>query len=468
MPDAVSREVPDDPESLLGRLRRGRGDAVRELLQQPADVAADTLVACLCTPADLAPHVRGYAELVLSVQPDLRPWFEWIERLGPDADDATLVYVFNLLGELAQRGHLAADAFLRRYLLHGLHWQSALGQFLSPQLQLDAAAWRTILPRVGDDDLRLHMADRQESAPWEELAATEPRVRRMLDLLRSDRDPQRDVHAWSRENYAHAPSSQRRWKVLESLWRADPQAAAPLLFDGLWDATPAYRERCVERCDLSWPGVRARLEGLAAEPGSRVAELARRRLAASPAAATGACPTTTIERLPHPPTERDIADLAALLADAVADGAAVSFLQPLAVDEAAAWWRQTLTNRGNVVLVARANGRIVGSVQLHPAWAPNQPHRGDVAKLLVHREHRRAGLGAQLMRAIEAEARTAGRWLLVLDCRAGGPAERLYERLGWVRVGAIPDYAIDADRKARHATVVFYRDLRRDGGTHGG
>jgi GNAT superfamily N-acetyltransferase len=172
---------------------------------------------------------------------------------------------------------------------------------------------------------------------------------------------------------------------------------------------------------------------------------------------------TTIERLPHPPTELDVADLAALLADAVAEGAAVSFLQPLAVDEAAAWWRQTLTNRGNVVLVARANGRIVGSVQLHPAWAPNQPHRGDVAKLLVHREHRRAGLGAQLMRAIEDEARTAGRWLLVLDCRAGGPAERLYERLGWVRVGAIPDYAIDADRQARHATVVFYRDLRRGG-----
>lgn len=274
--------------------------------------------------------------------------------------------------------------------------------------------------------------------------------------------------AWSRENYAHAPSSQRRWKVLESLLHDDPQAAAPLLFDGLWDAPPAYRERCVERCDLSWPGVRARLEALAAEQRSRVAELARCRLAASSVAATGTSLTTMSERLPHPPTERDVTDLAALLADAVADGAAVSFLQPLAVDEAAAWWRQTLTNRGTVVLVARANGRIVGSVQLHPAWAPNQPHRGDVAKLLVHREHRRAGLGAQLMRAIEAEARTAGRWLLVLDCRAGGPAERLYERLGWVRVGAIPDYAIDADRKARHATVVFYRDLRSDGGTHGG
>lgn len=176
---------------------------------------------------------------------------------------------------------------------------------------------------------------------------------------------------------------------------------------------------------------------------------------------------TTIERLPHPPTERDVADLAALLVDAVDDGAAVSFLQPFAANEAAAWWRQTLSNRGNIVLVARANGRIVGSVQLHPAWAPNQPHRADVAKLLVHRDQRRAGLGAQLMRAIEAEAAAAGRWLLVLDCRAGGAAERLYARLGWVRVGAIPDYAIDADRQGRHATVVFYRDLRGGGGTGG-
>lgn len=288
MPDAVSRELQDDPESLLGRLRRGRGDAVRELLQQPADAAAGTILACLCTPADLAPHVCGYAELVLSVQPDLRPWLEWIERLGHDADDATLVYVFNLLGELAQRGHVAADAFLRRYLLHGRHWQSALGQFLSPQLQLDAAAWQTILPRVADDDLRLHMAGRLESATWAELAVTNPRVRRMLDLLRAERDRQRAMYAWSRENYTHAASSQLRWKVLESLLHDDPQAAAPLLFDGLWDATPAYRERCVELCDLTWPGARARLEVLAADQGSRVARLARCRLAESPAAAMGA------------------------------------------------------------------------------------------------------------------------------------------------------------------------------------
>lgn len=172
---------------------------------------------------------------------------------------------------------------------------------------------------------------------------------------------------------------------------------------------------------------------------------------------------TTIERLSSPPAERDVADLAALIVDAVADGAAVSFLQPLTHEQAVAWWQKTLTPNGNTVLVARAGGCIVGSVQLHPAWAPNQPHRADIAKLLVHRSHRRAGLGAQLMRAIEAEAKAQGRWLLVLDCRAGGPAERLYERLGWVRVGAIPDYAIDADRAGRHATVVFYRDLRVSG-----
>ncbi|MBL8735162.1 MAG: GNAT family N-acetyltransferase, partial [Planctomycetes bacterium] len=98
---------------------------------------------------------------------------------------------------------------------------------------------------------------------------------------------------------------------------------------------------------------------------------------------------TTIERLSSPPAERDVADLAALLVEAVADGAAVSFLQPLTHEQATSWWQRTSSPNGNTVLVARDGGRIVGTVQLHPAWAPNQPHRADIAKLLVHRSHRR-------------------------------------------------------------------------------
>jgi acetyltransferase len=168
-----------------------------------------------------------------------------------------------------------------------------------------------------------------------------------------------------------------------------------------------------------------------------------------------------IERLAPPPREQDVRALAELLVDAVDSGAAVSFVAPLTLQRAQAWWRDTLAavQRGAVVLVARAGAEIVGSVQLHPAWAPNQPHRADVAKLLVHRRARRTGVGTRLMAAVEDEALRAGLRLLVLDTRQGSAAEALYRRLGWREVGVIPDYALDPDGAALHATVVFYKRL---------
>ena len=117
-------------------------------------------------------------------------------------------------------------------------------------------------------------------------------------------------------------------------------------------------------------------------------------------------PTHTIERLEAPVTDNDLRDLARLLVDAVDAGAAVSFLAPLTMERAETWWRQTIAgaDRRAVVLVARDGGQIVGTVQLHPAWAPNQPHRAEVVKLLVHRRSRRMGLGARLMHAVEDAA----------------------------------------------------------------
>lgn len=174
-------------------------------------------------------------------------------------------------------------------------------------------------------------------------------------------------------------------------------------------------------------------------------------------AATGAI----VERLALPASERDLRDLAALLVDAVESGAAVSFVQPLPVARALQWWRDTTAAAGarTVFLVARDAAGIVGTVQLQPAWAPNQPHRAEVVKLLVHRRAQRAGLGALLMQAIERAAREQGFRLLTLDARAGGPAERLYRRLGWTVVGTIPRFAVDADGRGLHATVVFYKEL---------
>jgi ribosomal protein S18 acetylase RimI-like enzyme len=167
-----------------------------------------------------------------------------------------------------------------------------------------------------------------------------------------------------------------------------------------------------------------------------------------------------IERLSTPVSEADLRSLAMLLVDAVESGAAVSFLT---VTEAQAldWWRKQFgaPASGSIVLVARDDQGIVGSVQLHPSWAPNQPHRADVAKLIVHRRARRRGLGAEMMAAVEREAANAGYRLLVLDSKRGDAGERLYRRLGWNVVGTIPRYALDTDGRTPHDTVLFYKEL---------
>lgn len=168
-----------------------------------------------------------------------------------------------------------------------------------------------------------------------------------------------------------------------------------------------------------------------------------------------------IERLKRPVSEFDLPSLALLLVDAVESGAAVSFLAPLTPTQAEDWWRKKLSApaSGAILLVARDADGIVGAVQLHPAWAPNQPHRADVMKLLVHRRGRRRGLGTRLMRSLETEARAAGFRLLTLDSRRGDAAEGLYRRLGWTTVGTIPRFALDPDGVTPHDTVIFYKEL---------
>ena len=127
-----------------------------------------------------------------------------------------------------------------------------------------------------------------------------------------------------------------------------------------------------------------------------------------------------IERLAPPVSEADLSELAKLLVDAVESGAAVSFLS-ITQQQALDWWRRLLGTPANgvVVLVARDEEGIAGSVQLHPSWAPNQPHRADVAKLIVHRRARGRGIGKTLMDALEREAIDAGYRLLVLDSKRG-------------------------------------------------
>ena len=155
--------------------------------------------------------------------------------------------------------------------------------------------------------------------------------------------------------------------------------------------------------------------------------------------------------------------LVELLIDAVEGGGSVNFVQPMTPAKAAAWWEGALAShaRGErQILTAEADGRIEGTVQLVLAPQENQPHRADVAKMLVHRRARRQGLGAALLQAAEAEARRLGRTLLTLDTEAGSDGERLYARMGWIRFGQVPGYAICADGSQREAATFFYRTLQ--------
>jgi GNAT superfamily N-acetyltransferase len=168
----------------------------------------------------------------------------------------------------------------------------------------------------------------------------------------------------------------------------------------------------------------------------------------------------TIERLQVPVSDADLRELAHLLVDAVESGAAVSFVAPFAREAAEEWWRTTIAaaDPRAVFLVARDDEGIAGTVQLHPAWAPNQPHRAEIVKLLVHRRCRRAGIGTGLMHAIEDAARRNGFSLLTLDAKRGEAAEQLYRRMGWMHAGTIPRYAVDPDGTP-HDAVIFYKDL---------
>jgi GNAT superfamily N-acetyltransferase len=154
--------------------------------------------------------------------------------------------------------------------------------------------------------------------------------------------------------------------------------------------------------------------------------------------------------------------LADVLIDCVEGGASVSFMLPLTSEKALGFWRIVIegVRRGERILVVAedSTGQVHGTVQVVLAMPDNQPHRGDVCKMLVHRRARRCGLGAALLVAAENAAREAGRTLLVLDAVTGGDAERLYARSGWQRVGVIPGYALFPNGGLCD-TTYFYKSL---------
>ncbi|PMS09170.1 GNAT family N-acetyltransferase [Trinickia caryophylli] len=170
----------------------------------------------------------------------------------------------------------------------------------------------------------------------------------------------------------------------------------------------------------------------------------------------------TIRRIDADKAKASVSALADVLIDCVEGGASVSFMLPISRATAVAFWTRVAEGVAlgeRIVLVAENDrGRIVGTVQLIIAHPENQPHRADVAKMLVHRDARRQGIGQRLMSAVDDAARAAGKSVLVLDTVTGGAAEELYERAGWQRVGVVPNYALMPDGTFC-GTTFFHKQL---------
>ncbi len=167
-----------------------------------------------------------------------------------------------------------------------------------------------------------------------------------------------------------------------------------------------------------------------------------------------------IDELDGPAAARAVPALAAVLQDCVEGGASVSFMAPLASEKATAFWATVAAAvaRGErALLVARDDDGVAGTVQAVFALPENQPHRAEVAKLLVLRRARRQGVASALMAAIEDRARRAGKTLLTLDTMTGDDADRLYPRLGWQRCGVIPGFALYPDGRPGDTTVYWKR-----------
>jgi ribosomal protein S18 acetylase RimI-like enzyme len=157
------------------------------------------------------------------------------------------------------------------------------------------------------------------------------------------------------------------------------------------------------------------------------------------------------------------ASLAAIVEDSVNKGAAISFVQPYSMNDGLRFWRERVfpdVASGKCVLfVACLDEAIVGTVQMHVALPPNQPHRCEVAKMIVHSHARRRGIARRLMLALEGHARSIGKTLITIDTRTGDSAEILYASLGFQRASVIPHYAYDPDGRSTHSTTYMYKEI---------
>ncbi|MFL5761932.1 MAG: GNAT family N-acetyltransferase [Thermomicrobiales bacterium] len=156
-------------------------------------------------------------------------------------------------------------------------------------------------------------------------------------------------------------------------------------------------------------------------------------------------------------TRAELDQLSDILIATVDGGASIGFVPPLERSAARTYWEHVI-EPGIVLIVAEQAGRLAGSVQLHYAMKANGRHRAEIAKLIVHPDFRRRGIGRLLMEHAETVAIADGRTLLVLDTRDGDPSNELYRAIGYAEAGRIPHYARSASG-AFDATVFYYKML---------
>ncbi|QFT91322.1 Acetyltransferase [Roseovarius sp. THAF9] len=170
-----------------------------------------------------------------------------------------------------------------------------------------------------------------------------------------------------------------------------------------------------------------------------------------------------ITALTGPELDQNLDGLARLLIDTVADGAAVSFLHPLAPDSARAFWQEDVfphvTANARSLFAAFLNDTLAGTVQLITAMPRNQPHRAEIAKMMVHPTARRRGLGRALLSAALDHANALGKTNVTLDTRSGDVSQSLYASVGFEMAGIIPDFALDPDGCTLHSTTYMYKRL---------
>lgn len=173
--------------------------------------------------------------------------------------------------------------------------------------------------------------------------------------------------------------------------------------------------------------------------------------------------SVVIRQLDRGSIERHGQELADILTQSVEQGAAISFMQPISRDEAMDFWLRDVAPEveagHRALFAAEVDGVVIGTVQLITSLPPNQPHRCEVAKMIVHPAARRQGLARALMQAALQHAGQIGKTMVTLDTRTGDSAERLYASLGFERAGVIPDFAWNPDGRALHATTYMFRRL---------